>query len=357
MDAAEAARNRLDPRSKRGHYESWFVRGNAPASLGPELGRRAFWIRYTSFVPRGEDASSAASHGELWAIWFDGARSDPFERQVAVRSKAPLDRCSFSSDGLGVRIADATLSGARAAGAIPTPAGPFAWDLQISPNSAAAAASPVLLFPEALYRGALPKAKALCIAPNVQLSGSVTVHGVPHAIDGWLGSVNHNWGSRHTDRYAWGQVAGFDDAGELFLECASARIRIGPMLSPQLSPIALRLGDRDLPFQSAASLLSTKASVSLVGDELLWTLVTAPSTQRGRAVVTFRAPRRDFVALSYPNPPGGTRTCLNTKIARCELRLEQGSRVLHATSQSAAAFEILTDHGFPAEDPGIPVRV
>jgi hypothetical protein len=31
---------------------------------------------------------------------------------------------------------------------------------------------------------------------------------------------SHNWGSQHTDRYAWAQVCGFDSAPDVFLECA-----------------------------------------------------------------------------------------------------------------------------------------
>ena len=47
---------------------------------------------------------------------------------------------------------------------------------------------------------------------------TIDVDGVSHAVDGWVGSQNHNWGRKHTDRYAWGQVAGFDDAPGSFLE-------------------------------------------------------------------------------------------------------------------------------------------
>ncbi|MGD0211555.1 MAG: hypothetical protein ABSC14_11315, partial [Desulfomonilia bacterium] len=59
-----------------------------------------------------------------------------------------------------------------------------------------------------------------------------------------------------------------------------------------------------------------------------------------------------FVGLTYYNPPGGTKTCLNSKIASCTLLFkdkEQGTlETLQAKNR--AAFEILTDdagHGVP----------
>jgi hypothetical protein len=48
----------------------------------------------------------------------------------------------------------------------------------------------------------------------------------------WVGSQNHNWGSKHTDRYSWGQVAGFDAHPESFLEVATARLKLGPLWTP-----------------------------------------------------------------------------------------------------------------------------
>ena len=36
---------------------------------------------------------------------------------------------------------------------------------------------------------------------------------------------------------------------------------------------------------------------------------------------TIEAPEDAFVLLEYANPPGGTKYCHNTKLARCELTL------------------------------------
>ena len=59
----------------------------------------------------------------------------------------------------------------------------------------------------------------------------------------------------------------------------------------------------------------------------------------------------DFVGLPYYNPPGGTKTCLNSKIARCDLTVRRrGEPPRTLSTRHRAAFEILTDlsdHGVP----------
>jgi len=55
--------------------------------------------------------------------------------------------------------------------------------------------------------------------------------------------------------------------------------------------------------------------------------------------------------LPYDNPPGGRKTCLNSKIARCQLTVRLPGRPPRTlTSERRAAFELITDqtdHGVP----------
>ena len=57
------------------------------------------------------------------------------------------------------------------------------------------------------------------------------------------------------------------------------------------------------------------------------------------------APRTAFVGLRYSNPPGGTKECLNTKLASCELTVKERGTNRQDTLSTLhrAAFEILTD--------------
>ena len=52
--------------------------------------------------------------------------------------------------------------------------------------------------------------------------------------------------------------------------------------------------------------------------------------------------------MPYDNPPGGRKTCLNSKIAHCELRLlEDGATRIRLRSHAKAALEVAvkeTDH-------------
>ncbi|MBL8057544.1 MAG: hypothetical protein JNK29_12630, partial [Anaerolineales bacterium] len=165
------------------------------------------------------------------------------------------------------------------------------------------------------------------------------VDGAPLAVDGWLGSQNHNWGSQHTDEYAWGQVAGFDDAPEAFLEIITARTRIGPWFTPWLTLLVLRLGDEEVALNGL--LQSARAAGRF--RFFVWDFASAASGVRisGR----IEAPAAAFVGLRYANPPGGHKTCLNTKLAACALTLERrGAPPLRLTTRHRAAFEILTDH-------------
>jgi hypothetical protein len=302
----------------RGHYESWFVRANHPTRP------LAFWIRYTIFAPA--DAPDRAE-GELWAVWFDGER----DRVVAATSKHPIADCRFEPDRLGVRIAGATLDDDGLAGTCQGAEARLAWSLAVEDG-----ARPLLLLPESSYTRGFPRAKALVARPSCRFSGTVEVDGTPIDIVGWLGSQNHNWGSAHTDRYAWGQVAGFDGREDAVLECASARVRIGPVSTPWLTAVVLRLGDEEIACNGLVR--SALASVEL--DGLRWELRT--TNGRDRLRVTMTAAPEAFVGLTYRNPPGGTKTCLNSKIAACELALDRPGRArLTLRTAHRAAFELL----------------
>ena len=317
---------RYAPGMTTGHYESWFQRANDAS------GRRAFWIRYTIFAPRGRPDDAV---GELWAITFEREGG----RIVAVKQVHPIQACSFARDRLEVAIGAARLEDQVLRGTASSHGHTIAWDLRYAGGQA-----PLLLLPEPLYGARVPKAKALVGQPLARFTGTLTVDGETLTVEDWIGSQNHNWGSRHTDQYAWGQVAGFDEAPDAFLECSTARIQIGPVLSPRLSPVMLRLGGETLAWNGLLRALRARGHYAPYD----WRIET--SGPDGAIAISIHAAPTDFVALRYDNPPGGVKICLNSKLARCEVTLRRGgtTRVLHS---SRAAFEILDDTAPPGVQP------
>ncbi len=326
---------RFRPGMAGGHYESWFQRANHPERP------LAFWIRYTVFCPLGRPQEAL---GELWAIWFDGEAG----RIAAVREAHPIAGCGFSAAGLEVAVGGARLADGRLSGEAAGQGHRLAWDLRYGGGG-----PPLLLLPESFYGRALPKAKALVGSPGAVYDGRVTVDGVEMPVEGWRGSQNHNWGSRHTDRYAWGQVAGFDGAPEAFLECTTARVRLGPAWSPQwsqlwspwLTLLVLRAEGREYALNGLGQALRARGAYRCFE----WTFDSSGPGARVRGRI--HAARESFVGLTYGNPPGGAKTCLNCKIAACDLTLERPGRPpLELRTAHRAAFEILTDdasHGVP----------
>ncbi len=306
--------------SDRGHYESWFQRGNHPSRP------LAFWIRYTIFSPAGRPGDAV---GELWAIAFDGERS----RVVAVKQAWPLAECEFSRERLSVRIAEATLDHAGLEGGAAHAGHDVRWSLRYEGD-----APPLLLLPPRLYDTPLPKAKVLVGTPLARYHGRIDVDGEAMEIDGWVGSQNHNWGRQHTDHYAWGQVAGFDEDPEAFLELSTARIKLGPIWTPFLTPMVLRQGGREHVLTGVGQAL--RARGRFVPFE--WRFSSHAADVRIEGKITAFA--RDVVALRYDDPPGGQKICLNTKLAACALLVERdGEPPLRLETENRAAFEILGD--------------
>ncbi len=318
---------RFDAGDPRGHYESYFQRANHP---GRPL---AFWIRYTIFSPKGR-ADEAV--GELWAIYFDGEH----ERITAVKEVVPIAQCTFSTGRLDARIGQATLDGAALDGQAASGGHHVQWSLRYAGGD-----EPLLLLPHSYYARRFPKAKVLVGTPHAVYDGELVVDGERVAIDGWVGSQNHNWGSKHTDHYAWGQVAGFDNDPDAFLECSTARVKVGPLWTPWLTLIVLRTGGREFALNTLRQALGAKGRF----EYFTWDVDSRRADVRIHGRI--EAPRSAFVALRYDNPPGGAKTCLNTKLAACELVLEQSGQPPRTLSTAhRAAFEILTDdqsHGVP----------
>ncbi len=310
----------------QGHYESFFLRANHPTRP------LAFWIRYTLFSPKNFPEKS---FGELWATFFDGETN----RHVAVKQEYALTDCFFDPSSFNVQIGTAKLSSSFFQGAIENKRSSIAWEMAFDGDS-----SPVLLLPLNLYEGKFPAAKSLVSLPLARFNGSLSINGETLGITNWIGSQNHNWGIKHTDLYAWGQVAGFDSHPNSFLEVATAKLRFGPLWTPPVTLLVLLHQQKEYAFTGLIQGIRAQGKFKYFA----WEFKSKNKDVEIEGRIS--APGQAFVGLNYYNPPGGNKYCLNTKIAECKLVLKDKatgkSEILQ--TKHRAAFEILTsdqNHG------------
>jgi hypothetical protein len=324
--AARSANDRLNwtryrPGQQPGHYESFYQRANHPTKPW------AFWIRYTLFSPQ---ARPEAAIGELWATFFDGETGE----HAVAKEEYPLSECRFDRGAFSARVKDRVLSPGRLAGTCSSLGDTLSWNLTYDGDQ-----PPVFLLPRWMYQGGLPKAKSLVGTPLATYRGGLAVNGRRIEVRDWVGSQNHNWGSKHTDCYAFGQVAGFDDAPESFLEIVSARVKLGPIRTPTLTFLVLRHRGKEYSLVSLVQSVRAKARFGYFDWDF-------SSESKGvRIEGRIEASSDAFVGLNYYNPPGGIKHCLNTKIGSCELTVidrTTGTREV-LTTKHRALFEILTD--------------
>ena len=310
---------RYEPDRQAGHYESYFQRFNHPERP------LAFWNRYTIFSPTGNPREAIC---ELWAVYFDGEKGVNY----AAKTELPADRAIFDRDRFSVKIQESFLKNGALRGTAGKDSKEISWDLTYQGGQA-----PLFNFPLKFYEGGFPKAKVLVGSPNAKFNGQVRAGGETIQIENWVGSQNHNWGSRHTDSYAWGQVCGFANSPDTFLELATAQIKLGPLWTPRITPVVLRHQGREYRLNDLHKSLG-RADFRYFH----WNFKARSQEIKLRGEISAR--REAFVCLPYYNPPGGVKLCLNSKLAGCRLWLKRPGRPEELLeSPHGAAFEILTD--------------
>jgi len=109
--------------------------------------------------------------------------------------------------------------------------------------------------------------------------------------------------------------------------------------------LVLRMEDREIRLNSVMQALRAHGHF----DFSSWRIESGNSGTH--VSIHIHAPKSAFVGLTYDNPPGGAKTCLNTKLATCELVMQEPGRPKRTLiAKHRAAFEILTerqDHGVP----------
>ena len=308
---------------KKGFYESFYQRANHPTQP------LAFWTRYTIFSAKNKPEESI---GELWGVFFNGMTGE----HVAIKKEWPLSHCTFDTTKFFVKVGEAILQEGSLKGELSADKKRLGWNLTFETKE-----KPSPFMPLHFYERRFPVAKSAIGFPMARYNGTFIVNGREIPIRDWVGSQNHNWGYKHTDQYALGQVAGFDNSADSFFEIATARMKIGCFKFPALTPAVLRHRGREHTFYNLWQALKSRGSYRY----FVWDFHVENKDLEIDG--TIAAPKNAFVAFVYYNPPGDIKNCLNTKIASCHLRLRY-KNLIHdlkneeLIAQHRSLFEILT---------------
>ena len=158
------------------YYESRFVRANHPDCA------QALWLRSTLLLPR-----SGVPVADSWVMVFDPDGTG----NRALKQPFPIDQSEFRYDDWTARVGETSIDDRSAHGSVTGAQRSATWDLQIAPGDEA----PVKLLTDRGYKAKFPTAKTMVRHPLARFDGSLELDDVALRVDGWTGSVNHNWGT------------------------------------------------------------------------------------------------------------------------------------------------------------------
>ena len=305
------------------YYESRFVRANHPDAA------QALWLRETLLLP-----TAGESVADVWLMVFDpdGAGNR------AIKVGHPITESEYRYDEWTARIGEATIDDAAVRGHLAVEGRAASWELRITPGPD----DPVKLLTERGYRAKFPTAKTMVRHPLAAFDGVVDFGG-PVDVAGWRGSVNHNWGRRHTPAYAFGQVCGFDDAPEASLEIVTAHAAVGPITLPAATLFVLRHGGRDFAVRSVLETRHTRGEYR----PFAWTFGARVGGVTIDGDIT--AEPSEVIGLTYSDTTGHTKFCYNSALATCRVQvLDKQFGKVELVSSRRAMFEILLPE--PHED-------
>jgi hypothetical protein len=313
--------------TRRGLYESNYLKANAPSGDG------AFWLKYNLMSPT---QSTLPAFGELWAVYWPGAGTRP----IVVKQLVPQPQLRVDTQRIALHLGPARLQERWAQGEIAGDGHRVSWELALAEGGAPLHHFPLDLF----YRVPFPKKKILTPRPRVLFQGKLVVDDQEIPIKDWVGLRGHNWGTEHAHSYAYGNANLWDQAGQWLFDAFSARIQLGPVLSPWLSLAVLRSPEGERQFTHPWRWLNATARA----DFPSWSCTF--EDRKGRARTSWSLQPEDVAGLRYLHPDGRVSYCYNTKFAHLDLELE--GRVRDRRTTSLAELEFLS----PSPIPGIPLH-
>ncbi|ODQ83796.1 hypothetical protein, partial [Mycolicibacterium holsaticum] len=275
-------------------------------------------------------STTAEPVADVWVMVFDPEGSG----NRALKEPYPIHQAAYDDEPWTARIGSAVLDDRSAHGVVTGGGRSARWDLRITPGSA----QPVRLLTERAYAARFPTAKTTVRNPLAQFDGQLELDDMRVVLDGWTGSVNHNWGTRHTPAYAYGQICGFDNAPDSTLEIVTARAAVGPLLTPAVTLFVFRHAGEEFAVRSVLDSLQSHGRYrpftwtfgGRVGERMIEGELIAESS--------------DVIGLTYTDTDGRSKYCYNSALATCRMQVAgKAFERAELRAERRAMFEILTD--------------
>jgi hypothetical protein len=305
--------------AKAPYYESRFIRANHPDRP------QALWLRETLLLPTAGEAVA-----DVWVMVFDPEGAG----NRALKVPHPIDAADYDYDTWTAHIGATTINDQSAEGSVSLADRSARWDLRITPGPH----GEVKLLTDRAYTARIPTAKTTVRHPLAQFDGRVEFDDLQLPVDGWSGSVNHNWGTKHTPAYAFGQVCGFDDAEQTSLEIVTARAALGPFRTPAATLFVFRHDGQEFAVRSVLGSLQTHGRYrpftwsfgGRVGERMIEGEITAEPA--------------DVIGLTYTDTDGTSKYCYNSALGSCRLQVAgKAFQRAELIATRRVMFEILTD--------------
>jgi hypothetical protein len=287
------------------------------------------WIRYTVHKPPNDPP-----RGFTWFTLFDAGAG-------VVASKAG-PASPDSPPGAYMRIGESIFTPEGATGGAVSSQLEATWELRFDGEE-----PPVWHLPRWAYGAPVPRTKLLSPHPKVRVSGSVRAGERRLELEGWPGTVGHNWGSEHARRSIWIHGANFPGHEAAWLDLALGRVKLGPFTTPWIANGELCLEGRRHRLGGIERLRKTHVEESV--ESCRFSLAGEGIEISGRVGAT----KERFVSWLYAQPKGGERQTINCSIADLRLDVSRpGAGPVRLELTGGAAYELQMEERYPA----IPVQ-
>ncbi len=306
------------------YYEVWYGKINiAPG--------QAFWFRYT--LSDGTHANIAT-----WAIHFANNQITTAKSSFPLKELSPCNHLLLTENNLisnqepqVFHRGDIRLDRKQAIGY----AKDIKWNLTFEDSQ-----KRFLLFPKWLYQFGFAKSFYASHFLDLNFSGMIQIKQTTYEIKNAKGMMGHIYGKKHAQEWAWAHCNVFTNAGadNVVFEGISARVKMGPWLSPVLSSFVCFVNDTCYTFSGFWKLTSAS---SCYGNGKWQFKTQANGVSLSGELI---ADDPTTVALvEYRDPDNTPLWCRNSKLASLKLHLQDPNKNIDKVfiAENTAAFELV----------------